>query len=219
VRRLALILVAACGGGSGKPVDAGAVDAKAIDATPDADVKAAPCAASFGSDLTAGFGRMDGTIVAVVPPGDEACAEPNSTHLVVQVMKASGVFRMVVDVLSNQGSPDVLYTELDAPLAGDAWDDGSGGWHTGSGAALDYVTTLGVHSTAFAAMQEDDLVHTITDKLELGAKISIYATNGSTEPDSAHLVHRNLTGQDGAIVLAPDTAPHYLLMRFDEQSF
>ena len=68
-------------------------------------------------------------------------------------------------------------------------------------------------------MHEDDLVHAITDELELGARISVFATAGSTEPDSAHLVHRNATNADGAIVVNPDTAPHYLLMRFDEQSF
>jgi hypothetical protein len=33
------------------------------------------------------------------------------------------------------------------------------------------------------------------------------------------LIHRNVTDADGAIVLTPDTTPHYLLFRFDNQSF
>jgi hypothetical protein len=195
--------------------DATADASSATDASDAAVDKSATCAATFGENLTPAFGRIDGTVVAIVPPGDEACALPNSTHLVIQVMQGGLVYRMVVDVLSNQGSPDVLFEEMDAPLAGEAWAEG---WHTD--ASLDYVTTLSTHSTSFTAMVEDDLVAKITSEIELGSNISIYATATSSEPDSAHLVHRNLTNQDGAIVLGPDTAhPHYLLMHFDEQTF
>ena len=183
-------------------------------APPDAVDKSAACASTFGSALTPGFGRLDGTVLAVVPPGDQACALPNSTHLVVQVTMGGAAYRMVVDVLSNQGSPDVWLTERDAALVGPAWSDG---WHVG--ASLDYVTDLSLHSTDFTEMKEADLVTAITAELELGAHISVFATTGASEPNSAHLVHRNLTGQDGAIVIAPDSSPHYLLLRFDEQAF
>jgi hypothetical protein len=123
-------------------------------------------------------------------------------------------YRMVVDVLSDAGSPDVHFTELDAALVGPAWSDG---WHAGM--TLDYVTTLAVHSPQLTAMHEGDLVTKITSEIALGAHISIFATATSAEPDSAHLVHRNLTNADGAIVIAADSAPHYLLMAFDEQTF
>jgi hypothetical protein len=200
-------------GGSKK--DGGAEASASSDASDAAVDKSATCAASFGQNLTPAFGRIDGTVVAVVPPGDEACAEPNSTHLVIQVMESGAVYRMVVDVLSDEGSPNVLFEEMDAPLAGEAWAEG---WHTD--ASLDYVTTLSTHSTSFTAMVEGDLVAKITSEIDLGANVSIYATATSSEPDSAHLVHRNLTNQDGAIVIGPDTAhPHYLLMHFDEQTF
>ena len=136
---------------------------------------------------------------------------PNSTHLVLQVKMGGAAYRMVVDVLSSQGSPDVLFHELDAPLGAGAWAEDS--------ASFDYVTSLAVHSGAFVAMHEADLVAKITAELELGARISVFATSAG-EPSSAHLVHRNLTGEDGAIVLRPDSSlPHYLLMRFDEQTF
>ena len=200
-------------GGAG--ASTGASTDASLDASDAAVDKSATCATSFGEDLTPAFGRIDGTVVAVVPPGDEACALPNSTHLVIQVMQSGAVYRMVVDVLSNQGSPDVLFEELDAPLVGEAWAEG---WHPG--ASLDYVTTLNQHSTAFTAMATVDLVANITAEITLGAAISIYATATSSEPDSAHLVHRNLPNQDGAIVIGPDTArPHFLLLRFDEQIF
>jgi hypothetical protein len=188
------------------------------DAPADVD-KSATCAATFGTALTAAFGRIDGTVVAVVPPNDQMCAAPNSTHLVIQVKMGGAVYRLVVDVLSNTAPTDVYFYEMDAPLpvgdAGGVWADG---WHTGID--LDYVTTLNIHSTPFVAMHEADLVAKITSEIDLGAKISIFATSGSTEPDSAHLVHRNLTNQDGAIVIHPDAAtPHWMLMRFNEQSF
>ncbi len=200
MRRLIPIALAACGSHAAP--------------APDALDKAATCAATFGSALTAGFGRLDGTILAVVPPNDQACALPNSTHLVLQVTMGGAAYRMVVDVLSNQGSPDVWLHDLDAPLAGPAWSDG---WHLD--APLDYATDLGLRATDFTEMNQADLVAKITSELDLGAHVSVFATAGSTEPDSAHLVHRNLANADGAIVIAPDTAPHYLAMRFDEQTF
>ncbi len=199
-----LVTLAACGGGS---------HAVIADAYEDAG-KARPCAATFGSALSPGFGRFDATILAVVPPGDESCAEPNSTHLVVQGTIDGAAYRMVVDVLSNQGSPDVWLHEFDAPLVGEPWAEG---WHTD--VPLDYVTTLGLTSTAFTETMEDGLVTAITNELALGAHVSVFATSGSSEPNSAHLVHRNATNQDGAIVISPDTAPHWLTMRFDEQTF
>jgi len=103
---------------------------------------------------------------------------------------------------------------IDAPLAAGAWAEG---WHPG--VALDYVGTLGVHSGAFTSMTEDDVVAKITSEIDLGSHISVFATSQG-EPSSAHLVHRNLTNQDGAIVVRPESAtPHWMLVRFDEQSF
>jgi hypothetical protein len=140
--------------------------------------------------------------------------EPNSTHLVVQLTMGGDAYRLVVDVLSNQGSPDVWFAENGAPLPAPAFAEG---WHVP--ASFDYVTTLGMHSSDFSEMNQADLVAQLTSELELGAHISIYATAGTTEPDSAHLVHRNATNADGAIVISPETAPHYLMMRFGEQTF
>jgi hypothetical protein len=183
-----------------------------VDATDDVD-KAATCSPTFGSALTNAFGRADGTVVAVVPPDDQACAMPNATHLVVQVLLEGAVYRMVIDVLSSTDPVDVLFYEMDAPLAGGPWSEG---WNTG--VMLDYVSTLGVHTPSFTSMTEDAVVAKITGEIELGAHISVFATVDG-EPSSAHLVHRNATNQDGAIVVNPETAPHYLLIQFGDQSF
>lgn len=176
--------------------------------------KSANCAATFGETLTDAFGRLDGTVLAVVPPNDQACALPNMTHLVIQVTMQGAAYRLVLDVLSNQGDPDVFFFETDAPLVGEAWSEG---WHTD--VPLDYVTTLALHSTMFQPMKEADLVAKVTSEIELGAHISIFGTSQG-EHDSAHLIHRNVTNADGAIVVGPDSGhPHYLLFRFDEQQF
>ena len=176
--------------------------------------KAKTCSPTFGDALTNAFGRFDGTVVAVVPPADDACALPNSTHLVLQVSMDGAVYRMVLDVLSSSGDPNVYFYEEDAPLAAGPW---AAGWHAGVG--LDYVTTLGLHAAAFTSMPEAALVDKVTGEIQVGSHVSVFATSAG-ESNSAHLIHRNLTNQDGAIVLSPESAsPHYLLFRFSEQTF
>jgi hypothetical protein len=222
MRRLAMIalaaivaaptVLAACSSKTNASTDA------AIDAAPDAPPKAVPCSpeSGFGSGVTAGFGRIDGTVLAIVPPNDQDCAEPNSTHLVIQVSIADGAYRMVVDVLSTSGSPEVLIDELDTALVGPAWSEG---WH--QPVAVDFPTTFGVHSTSFTAMEQADLVTKITNEISLGSHISIYGTATTSEPHSPHLVHRypDVPSSDGAIVIDPDTAPHFILLNFDEYTF
>jgi hypothetical protein len=96
---------------------------------------------------------------------------------------------------------------------GGAWSDG---WHT---VPLDYVTTLGLHGSDFVSEPTADAVAAITKALDLGAHVSVFAT-AQGENDSAHLVHRNLANQDGAIVIDVDGAsPTWLLFAFSNQSF
>lgn len=179
-------------------------DARVIDVfTPDAS-KAAACASTFGNALTDSFGRADGTIVAVVPAGHPTCPQPNGTHLVLQMTIDGAVYRMVTNL-------DVLTHAVDAPLAGGTWSEG---WHPG--VQFDYATTLGVTANDFDLNPSPEAW--ITNQLEIGAHVSVFATSQSYH-DSAHLVHRNTTNMDGAIVVDPETSPHYLLFRFSNQAF
>ncbi len=216
VLALALVaLVALLGGCRDVPAlpDARVRDDAAIDAPLD---KARSCATVFGSSLTNSFGRLDGTVRAVVPPGHPNCPMPNGTHLVLQVMMAGQAYRMVTNVLSDSGDPRVFLFELDAPLAGPAWSEG---WHPGS--PLDYATMLHVTSDQFVPHDMTTTVDMVTDRIELDTKISVFATSsGGANASGAHLVHRNLPNADGAIVIGPETAaPHWILFRFDEQAF
>jgi hypothetical protein len=119
---------------------------------------------------------------------------------------------MVIDVDDTDAPGTIHGTTLSHAMVGGAWADG---WHA---VPLDYVTTFGLHSTTFPAMTTAAAVAEITGALDLGAHVSIFAT-AQGEPDSAHLVHRNLTSQDGAIVVDVDGSPTWLLFSFSNQTF
>jgi len=199
---------AAAGGGGGSTGPGGS-GLGGSGGAPDAD-KAASCADTFGDALTDSFGRLDGPVLAVVAPTDTQCTLPNDDHLVIQVTMGGAAYRMVVNVA------DVYLAEKDAPLAGAPWAEG---WHTD--VSLDYATVLDAHGEDFAPHSMEELVALVSAPIEIGAPISVYATSsGGTYASSAHLVHRNAPGADGAIVVDPMAAsPHYLLFRFANQSF
>ena len=175
--------------------------------------KSLNCADTFGAALTAPYGRIDGTVLAVVQPTDTQCALPNNDHVVVQVTMLGAVYRMVVNVQSSFGDPRVGYLETTHALPAPAWEEG---WHTGVG--LDYAGDLGVHSDDFTPYDLQPLSEKIDATITLGQKISVYAsTSGGA---SAHKVHRNGSTQDGAMILDPESAaPKVLLFRFLDQVF
>lgn len=225
---LASFILMGCGGpvvlpvDSGTPiedagVDAGTPDAGPVDAGVDAG-KAANCASTFGSGLSAAFGRFDGVVTAVVTPADTQCALPNNDHVVVQVKTDGGVFRMVVNVLSSFGDPNVRFAAITAPLQGGAWAEG---WHPGL--SLDYPTNLGLHSAdgGFTPIPMAMLVQRVSDEITIGQKISVFSeSSGGMYSDSTHKIHRNGSGRDGALILDPDGAmPKWLLFHFANQSF
>lgn len=196
--------------GSGDPpVDAGPQSDGSVD-------KAAACAVSFGSGLTKASGRLDGTVVAIVQPKDQQCALPNRDHVILQVMTGGDIYRMVINIQSDFGAdPRVRYAQLAHPLVGPAWSEG---WHVPAG--LDYVNDLGVHAnqSGFTPYTLEELSPKITADIDIGDKVSVYAD--SSGGASAHKIHRNLGGDDGAIVLrANSNAPKFMLFHFDTQDF
>ena len=202
---------------AGKAVDSDLDAGDATSATADASVdKAAACASSFGTGLTKAFGRLDGTVLAVVQPKDQQCPLPNSDHVILQVMVAGDVYRMVINIQSDFGTdPRVRYAQVGHALVGSAWSEG---WH--APASLDYVGDLGVHADVdgFTPYALPDLAAKIAADIDIGDKVSVYAD--SSGGASAHKIHRNLGGDDGAIVLhAASSAPKFMLFHFDTQDF
>ncbi len=181
--------------------------------------KAKACASTFGDALTNAFGRMDGTITAVVPPAHPTCPMPNGDHLVLQVTFGGDVYRVVVNVLSTKpvdgGDTKVRFASVSHAAVGAPFAEG---WHPG--VTFDYVTDLGLHSTdaAFVPYGLDDLSARVANALTVASKVSVFST--SSGGASSHLVHRNKAGADGAIVVNPESAsPTYLVFAFAEQTF
>ena len=197
------------------PGDAGLGDAGGSDGGVD---KLAMCASTFGTALTNDFGRVDGTVVAVIPPGEMRCPLPNSTHLVVQVRFNGAVHRMVTALKSNRGDPVIRYGRTTHSLIGPAFSEG---WHTGL--SVDYVTDLGLHAgmAPFSAVPLEWLWPQIANDINIGDEISFFAaSSGGATAASAHLTHRNGNNRDGAIVLNPRSAnPTWLVFHFADQSF
>lgn len=224
LRLLALVLI----GCSAVPVvqpeettDAGTTEPDAgleVDAGIDAGVrKQANCASQFGTALTNAFGRVDGTVIAVVPPGEPTCAIVNGDHVVVQVNFDGGVHRMVINVESSFGDPRIRMRQVTAPLPAPAFETG---WHPGL--RLDYPSQLNVHSDGgWEALTLREAASRVYDLVEVGAPISVYATSsGGSFASSAHKVHRNGRDTDGALVLNPTSAsPTWVLFHFANQTF
>lgn len=200
---------------AGLQVDAGTT---VVDAGLDAGVpKQARCASQFGSALTNAFGRVDGTVVAVVPPADPNCAMRNDDHIVVQVNFDGGVHRMVINIESSFGDPRIRLRQLSAPLPAPAFE---AGWHPGL--RLDYPSQLSVHSDGgWTPLTLREAAARVYDLVEVGTPISVYATSsGGSFAASAHKVHRNGNNTDGALVLNPTSAsPTWVLFHFANQTF
>jgi hypothetical protein len=166
-----------------------------------------PCTSRFGSALSLGSqGRLDGILVAVVPPGDHACSG-DAHHVHLQILMQGSVYDVAVNVSG------VDFAQTDASMVGGPWSEG---WHAGS--PLDYPTSLAVHSGDFVPVAEPALTQQVADALAHANHVSVFATKYSKS--GTHLVHRNGRGNDGAIVLNPlSPRPHYLLFHFPNQTF
>ena len=174
-------------------------------------------ASGWGNGMTAAFGRIDGTLFAIATPSSTQCNQSNSTHLVLEVTMGGASYPLVVNVDDTSSSSGVFFYEMDHALVGVPWADG---WHTDAAEKLDYVNNLGIHSTAFTAMVEADLVNAIDCELASGDQVSIYNLGWGT--NGGHDIHRNTGGggADGAIVLHANSAnPHYMMFHFVNQTF
>lgn len=175
------------------------------------------CTNVFGDQLVQGFGRIDGTLAAIVRPVDLQCPFSDDNHVTLQVRMNGATYRMIVNVESKRvgQDPRVRLMLLDTPLPAPAWQEG---WHQGM--IFDYPTTLGVHDTTFTPHPLTDLVNQIVAQARIGEKVSVYGVSGVGRPESAHLVHRNDVEYDGAIVFGAATStPRFLLFAFDSQAF
>ena len=174
-----------------------------------------PCTSSFGSALSATFGRMDGYLVAIVPPGSSSGpCNADLGHVHLQVLINGAVYDVAVNVGTNDATNDVHSTTLDHALLGPAWSEG---WHTN--VSVDYIA-LGVHASAMPLRTEAENVSALMTELATANHVSIYATGYSPVPSGAHLVHRNSGVTDGLVVTQPlSPLAHARLFSFTPQTF
>ena len=208
---------AACGGGGGS--DAGVADAppSSSDASTGGTGDGAPvrlaCTGSFGSAMTATFGRLDGILVSIVPINGSSTCRGDDNHVHLQVRVNGNVEDIAVNTASTTGNPDVDVLTITAPLRGGAWTEG---WHPGQ--TLDYATSLGVSSGDFTERTPAQVASLVSSTLANANHVSIFTTG--FDATGGHLIHREGSNHDGAIVINPLSAnPEYLLFHFTTQTF
>jgi lamin tail-like protein len=212
----------ACGGGG--TTDAGVADS-GTGGSPDAATADAgssggdgtptrlPCTSTFGSAMSATYGRLDGFLVSIVNPNTTTSCRGDDNHIHLQVQVNGRVEDIAVNNASTTGNPDLDFLALNAPLRGGAWAEG---WHTGQ--TLDYANNLGVSSGGFAEKTPTQLVSLVDAALANANHVSIFTTG--FDATGGHLIHRQGSNHDGAIVINPLSAnPQYLLFHFTTQSF
>jgi hypothetical protein len=203
--------------------DAGTSDADAghsnnhIDAGPSQDgtdagssgVERRTCTNTFGNALSTSFGRLDGTLVAVVPPGTHGCNSDRS-HLHLQVAANGGVYDVAIALVSElSGPPEVSVLQTHAPL-------GNEGFHRG--VRFSYTQDLGAHDTDFTGTPESTLETEVTAALAQTGRISVYGSGYG--PTGMHKIHRDHGDDDGALVIDPESdSPTFFAFHFATQSF
>lgn len=210
--------LAACGGGGG-----GTIDGPGPDDGPPADSPVGPvddgtptrqnCTSNFGNALTTSFGRLDGFLVAIVPPQTGAC-NADRQHVHLQIKMNGDIYDVAVDVTAASGPDDVHTLTMDHAPLGAPWSEG---WHTG--VSLDYTQApLDVHSTDLPLKTKAEMTDELMSDLADVNHISVFAIGYG--PDGVHLVHRNGGLHDGMIVTQPLSNPaHLRLLSFSDQTF
>jgi len=163
------------------------------------------CSSTLGHGLTPAHGRLDGVLVSLVSPTETHCpSDPDHLHL--QVRMNGDVYDIAVNLDGFEG-------EVDAPLAGVPYSEG---WHEMD---LDYVAAFGLHSPTISLTSAFSIRSRVEAVLTKANHISVYGT-GYDGSDGAHLIHRKVTGNDGALVINPLGAKaHVIAFRFDTDTF
>jgi hypothetical protein len=170
-----------------------------------------PCTKSLGTKLTTSFGRLDGYLRAIVPPGGGCTADADHVHLQIEANGAT--YDIAVNVYSSTSSSNVHTLTRDLPLPGGTpWTEG---WHPSL--TNDYPT-LGIHSVDLTSTPKSQLTTDLMNDLATVNHISVFGTGYG--PDGAHLIHRNGSGHDGLVIAQPLSSPaHLRAFAFDTQAF
>lgn len=201
------------GGGSGSGSGSGGTSPPSVDAGPaPRNGSCTPLSQETGTIIDTTHGRLDGTLVYVLPVGGSSACNGDGSHVHLQVQASGNIYDVAVDIGST--GDDVGTYETQLALPGGAWAEG---WHGSDTLAY---PSLGLHSTSFPTTSPSGVAATVESLLEDTSQISIFCT-GYSQGDGCHDVHyEDGSGNDGAIVLDPSAAtPSILFFRFSDQSF
>ena len=163
------------------------------------------CTSTLGMGLSPDHGRLDGTLVSIVPEKGARCPS-DLAHLHLQVRMNGANYDIAVNLDGFEG-------EIDAPLPGIPFAEG---WHPMN---LDYAQNLGLHSTALNVTTPATIRARVVAQLTNANHISVFGT-GYPGSDGAHLIHRKATARDGALVINPLAAKaHVIAFRFATDTF
>jgi hypothetical protein len=185
-------------------LDGGSVEDGAPPIFDDGTPTRVACTSTLGKGLSPAHGRLDGTLVSIVPNKARCPNDPDHLHLQVRMNGA------VYDIAINL---DVLEGEIDTPLPGIPFAEG---WHV---MPLDYPTDLGLHSPALTVTSPAVVRARVESQLTNANHISVFGF-GYPGSDGAHIIHRSSGGGDGALVINP-LAPkaHVIAFRFADDVF
>jgi hypothetical protein len=173
-------------------------------------------AAAIDSNGEYRYGRLDGILIAIVPPSSKNSCKADDSHVHLQVLMSGSVLDIAVNV-DDEGSTagtGIYYATADAVVPGGVWKEGFNTYDR-----LDYVKHLGLHSASFQKYTTAQLKTKVIAELENANHISIFMTPYS-DGTGGHLVHYNGPGYDGAVVVRPLNAiPHVLAFRFSDKTF
>ncbi len=202
-----LVALAACSDPASTPaVDAPGPDASEVDGPP----TRLPCTNTLGTAMSLEFGRLDGILVSIVPPGNGRC-NADSDHVHLQVRANNAVYDLSVNV-GVGAMQDVHSTTRDMKMPGPAWAEG---WHPAIG--NDYVA-LGIHSTDLPLRTAAELTSELNAELATANHISVFAIGYG--PDGGHLIHRNGNGRDGLLITKPlASSARVRMFSFSTQAF
>lgn len=198
----------------------GEADAAGSSGALDADVDAAPRNAACtplsqqtGTAVNTSHGRLDGTLVFVLPVGGSGKCNGDDSHVHLQIEVSGSVYDVAVDIGATGDEVGLYTTSIAVP--GGAWSEG---WHGTD--TLSYPS-LGLKSSEFPIQAPTDVASQVESLLESTSKISIFCTGYTPGDNGCHDVHyENGNGEDGAIILDPTSATSTVLFfRFQAQSF
>ncbi len=171
-----------------------------------------PTSQQTGTLINTAHGRLDGTLVYVLPPHGSAACNGDDSHIHLQIEVSGNVYDVAVDIGATNDEVGMYAGSVALPDG--AWAEG---WH---GTDMLAYPDFGLHSTQFPLTAASVLAPQIEALLASTSKVSIFCTGYSSD-NGCHDVHyENGRGNDGAIVLDPTSATSpVLFFRFQADTF